>query len=196
MDSGTTYFFDFLAKTNAQLYPLFVAGCWASSWLVASVVVLLAAHLLARSGRQRQAFTILLCFLFGHLLVEAVRLLIPRSLSTFAFKWLELEGLARGDLQQFYSTFPSAAIFLSAMAWVFLFLTVREVSGQPLASLAVFILGVVVVFGGFVCNLCLSRHYLTDLLAGLFGGAGLTFLGWWLGGARRASEGYPESGQS
>src|SRR5438552_4019749 len=101
MDHATIVFFDFIAKTNPELFPLFLAGIWASSWMVAGLVVLLAASLLARNCRHRQAFLVLLCFVVGHLLVEAIHLLIPRDLSSFAFKWLEQEGLARGDMQQF-----------------------------------------------------------------------------------------------
>ncbi|MFO0969742.1 MAG: phosphatase PAP2 family protein [Gemmataceae bacterium] len=174
MDAGTTYFFDFVAKTNAELFPLFLAGCWISSGLTASLVTLIAAFALTRQGRAEKALVVLAAFVTGGLVVELLRLAVPRPLPSFAFKWLDVESVARGDLRQFYSTFPSGSIFLSVMAWLFLAFSMprRRLALLTLAAAAL------VVFGGFICNLILARHYLTDLLAGMTGGAGLALVAW------------------
>lgn len=176
LDHGTTYFFDYLATTRRDLYPVFAGGCWASSWLVAALVALATACLLARRGDLRQSVVVLGAFVFAHVMVEVVRMVVGREPPNFGLKWLD-EGAARSELY-LSSSFPSPSILLSTQAWLFLVLTVRAISGRKRIWLPVALAAAVVVLGGFVCNLALGRHYLSDLLASLCGGAGVALVSW------------------
>lgn len=178
IDFGTTYFFNFLTETNVHLLPAFRAGCFLAGPWIAGLVALLTALLLARQGHHRAAMMLLAYFLAGSLLVEAVRFLVQRPPSTFALIWLEVDGPFRANLRALSSIFPSESIFLSTFAWIGLWITARKLDWNQFARLAILLLAFVVVFGGFVCNLFLARHYLSDLLAGLAGGAGLALLAW------------------
>lgn len=179
IDAGAFYYFDFVATTHEQWFPLFLAGYLASSWWVAGLIIVLCGIWLASQQKFRAAFVVLATTLAALLLAEGVRLLVDRTQPPKALKWGDLQGWAFGGARESYASFPSVSLLLSTMAWVFLWFTARETGNGALCRLGIFVLGVLVVLaGGFMCSLLLSRYYLSDLLAGLVGGLGLAFVGW------------------
>lgn len=178
VDHGSTYWFDHLAKTNEHLLPVFSTGCFLSSPWVAAFFLGLAVWLLTREQQVRTGLILAFCFILGAFLVEGLSLLIRRPPSSFGTNWLKHPGFFAVNLQNSYSTFPSASMFLSTFVWASLFFLSRKLNWHSAAAFGVALLGMAIVFGGFMCHLLLSQHYLSDLLAGLVGGAGLAFVAW------------------
>jgi undecaprenyl-diphosphatase len=171
LDWGTYYFFRFQANRAPDLQGLMQFGEWLGSYVATALVLAAAIVATPRTDRWRTAAALVIAFFVGAMLIEGLRLVIPRQRPPDAQNVLETSEMLAG--------FPSRAAFLTAFAWLVLAAALGRWNGGKAFRVAMNVAAAAVIV--FVClsQLWLGLHFVTDVLAGLAGGIGLALLASW-----------------
>ncbi len=175
LDYGTYSFFHFQAHDlPVNLDPLMRVGDSLGGYPATALVLGLAIVFAPRPAYLRMFVVVVTAYVVGGLMLEGVRLAVHRARPANAENIL---GVA-GD-----PSFPSRAVFLAAFAWPILALALDKRLTSRAARIVVHALAALIVVFVCVSELWLSLHYLTDVLAGLSGGIGLSLLVRWAAAA-------------
>ena len=188
MDWGAYNTFRYSANRMPELTRLLELVSWLGTYAAGGVLLLLAVTCTRQPRRLRMAWVAGLTFLIGFIIIEGTNRVTLRARPADAE---DLVG--RGAM---LSSFPSRGAFLAAFAWPMLALALERSLARRSLRIAIHVLAALAV--GLVCfsQLWLGLNWVSDVLAGLAGGAGLALIGrWWTdsrGIRSNSSPGLPE----
>lgn len=192
--NGGTYaaFYDML-KHYPELEPWLLRVDQLGSYAVAGSLVLAALLLWLLRGRAGAAAIALAAFLLAGATVELSRAVLTVERPTDAARFFDgatSHGfLTRDDEMQ--RGFPSRSVFLFSVAALLLTFALWGLVGSTAARAVLLGLAALLIVAVFLSQLFLSLHYLTDTLAGLFGGVACALLARALFPAQPASAATP-----
>lgn len=174
LDWGTYAFFRHLGKDRLPnlesiMWDGQVAG---SPWLLAPVLLITLALLWLAgqrlAGQRRTAAAALAALLVGVLLGEGVKLATQRTRPPDAQNYVEAE--------QMTGSYPSSSVLLVTLVGLLFGMSLEGLSNNRLARVAIYTGVSLWIIWLSLSQLWLGLHFLTDVVAGMIGGAGLAFL--------------------
>ena len=168
IDHGGYYFFRHKAQHHPDFVPIMQAGDWLGSLWVVALLMALALLLFVARGSTRAALVALLFFVFGIVLVEALRYLVPGKRPEDA------QNLLGGD--EMLRSFPARSVFLVTLAGALLVAALWRLLDGAILRVAMAAGVALLVVWVSLSQLFLGLHFVTDVVAGLAGGLALALL--------------------
>ena len=162
-DEGVYAHFDFQDQYNSRFWH---AAYYMSSDIGVGALVVAAVALFVMRNKQRSALVAFVSLAASFVLIDAIRLAVPRPRPGNASKWLGAQDLV--------GSYPSKGVFLFMLAAILLGFALWDLARPWQRGLYVLIAAALTVW---VCmsQFFLAIHFLTDIIGGLIGA---TLVGW------------------
>src|SRR5262245_25767921 len=168
LDYGTYAFFSHQFKPETAAFKLCEPLTFLGTFWVVTAVAAAAMVISLASKRFRSAVAISVCFLAAVGLTEGLNLRTERSRPSDSQRHVSREDFGK--------SFPAREVLLSTYSWLALVVALWPVASRKLVGVGFFSLSLVAILAVCMVQLILSLHFLTDVLAGLAGGAALALL--------------------
>ncbi|MBI3407790.1 MAG: phosphatase PAP2 family protein [Planctomycetes bacterium] len=168
LDHGTYAFFSHEFKPDSALLELFKSLTFLGTYWVVAAVALAAVAIALLAGRFRSSLVIAVCFVIAVGLAEGLNLATERRRPNDAQRFVAAQNMA--------SSFPARAVLLSTYSWLALAMALESAGFRKRLTLGFSALALLAILVVCMTQLILSLHFLTDILAGLAGGAALALL--------------------
>jgi membrane-associated phospholipid phosphatase len=163
VDWGAYYLFDFVAQKHPGLVSLAQIYDALSGYVACTLLMAVLAWLLWRRGQTKAALVNLAVFAVAVAVVEIVRWAVGRTRPDEAERMVGPEGML--------GSYPARHVFLFTMAMLLVaFAEGARLSARRRLAFGIFVALMIVCVCG--SQLLLRLHFVTDVVAGLFGGAG------------------------
>jgi membrane-associated phospholipid phosphatase len=166
LDDGAYSHFDLQNQRYPDIVWFMQPAYYYSSYVGVAAFFAIVMLLFLVQGKRRGAVVAFVSFASAVVLIEAVRMLVPRSHPPNADKWLGADALN--------GSYPSAAVFLFTLCLILLAFALWDRMGLRMRGVFVALAAALV---GWVCmsGFFLALHYVTDVIGGL---AGAALVGW------------------
>jgi len=168
LDYGTYYFFSHQFKPDSLLFSLFQSLRFLGNYWMVGGVALAAVLVALKARRFRLAISIAAFFVVAVGIGEGLNLATQRPRPNEARHLIAAQNMA--------SSFPSRSVLMSTYSWLALALALESTTIRKRLRYGLSALAVVAVLVVCMTQLVLTLHFLTDVLAGLAGGAALALL--------------------
>ena len=158
LDYGVYAHFAHMSKQPPDLTQFMQPAAYLSSYVAITILMLIAIALFLRRGKRQPALVTALTFLGAVILIQVVRVIVPRPGPTGAV-----------------GSYPSAGVFLFTLSAMLLSKAIWQLAERGWQRAAIVTAAVVLTVWVCFGELFLSTRWLTDILGGL---AGATLLGW------------------
>ncbi|HZZ78713.1 MAG TPA: hypothetical protein VFE62_09355 [Gemmataceae bacterium] len=167
LDEGAYAHFDHQITNFPEITNFMAPAYYYSNSIGIAVLFAIVMLLFFVQGRSRGAFVALVSFASAIVLIQTLRVLVPRPHPANADRWLGADAQT--------GTYPSAPVFLFTLCLILLGFALKEYADRTWMRFVFVVISAALV--GWVCmaGFYLALHYVTDVIGAL---AGAALIGW------------------
>jgi membrane-associated phospholipid phosphatase len=166
LDDGAGAFFGFTAKKHPQFLQVMEPAYYASHAIGIAILVIFIVLLLIAQGRSRAALIAVFSFGAAVVLIEMIRVFVPRQRPQDAIIFLGPDSKV--------GSYPSAGVFLFMLGSILLGNAIWVWTNRAVKAVYI-VLSALLIVWICVSQFFLSIHYVTDVIGGM---AGAVLIGW------------------